>query len=747
MNLSILVPMSAAQERLDQSNGVVPTYTQNSLRRDLTLVPSRPRGDSIYLPPPIPYEQLAPLRSNLIFSLLINMPPLNQGSVLQPGGQAGDKRQRLSNGFSEQVLAEEIDLIINKDLFGKLLMDILLWDPMAPGLILGPGGSSQFQAMPQSGSFSDMLQSMISLGLIDFTGMSQEQRRDLILKMLNDPAQRTRFLNSVGNQGQTRLKEDIFGLLSQHSSNLASGLGANLSPDGRRDGDKDRLSPTLLMLLNPRREEPQLPRTLPQYSNQPPPSLAFTAPLPPPQRGGQQNHSGIPQQSSGQMPVSSGYPQYQGFANVPGANNANDIMYRQNLFSGLQGQQQYGMYAPQQAQYLSKPSGQGQATASSPSEQQSPDLNGANVMNLTAAQAKQLVPAQQYVKLEDGRPLLGATKIDQLMLVIQAREKGITKPIEQAPDGLILGAPNYSLLNLKSELDRDVLPRPVSLVGGVDKPKSMEDEHDTKRRKKGKQQQCPYCFKYFTQLTHLEVHIRLHIGYKPFKCHYCNKKFTQGGNLRTHLRLHTGEKPFTCDTCNRLFSRKGNLAAHKLTHENLKPFSCKLDGCDKLFTQLGNLKLHQNRFHLATLNELTHKLAEMNGEQLANLPEAEKEMLDYFKKLYKNSNKGIRGRGKQTKIITSAESPTQQQMPQLAAGSLPPGHPQYNLDSKPLMAPVVGAPVALPRQQNCQQLPNLMNLKMSPGSQAPGNNAPGSGAMDWGYRDQQISGGANYKRI
>ncbi|EGW34372.1 uncharacterized protein SPAPADRAFT_54517 [Spathaspora passalidarum NRRL Y-27907] len=273
---------------------------------------------------------------------------------------------------------------------------------------------------------------------------------------------------------------------------------------------------------------------------------------------------------------------------------------------------------------------------------------------------RNLVPAQQFAKSEDGRPLLGATKIDQLMLVIQARDKGVTKTIQQAPDGSILAPAPGAVFKQEA----DVLPAPVSLVGGVDKPhKKIEDEvdeeglvggedeehHHKHRRSKHKNQQCPYCFKYFTQSTHLEVHIRSHIGYKPFECTYCHKKFTQGGNLRTHLRLHTGEKPFTCDVCHRSFSRKGNLAAHKLTHENLKPFECKLDGCDKSFTQLGNLKSHQNRFHLNTLNMLTHRLAELSGDGLNNLPQEERELLDYFKDLYKNSNKGIRGRGKQHK--------------------------------------------------------------------------------------------------
>lgn len=254
-----------------------------------------------------------------------------------------------------------------------------------------------------------------------------------------------------------------------------------------------------------------------------------------------------------------------------------------------------------------------------------------------------LLPAQQIARAEDGRPLLGATKVDQLMLVIQAREKGNTGAIKQAEDGSILALPNAS------HAKNAVIPLTVDLVGGIEKPVKEEDAQggpERKKKRKGKTQQCPYCFKTFNQSTHLEVHVRSHIGYKPFQCSYCLKRFTQGGNLRTHMRLHTGEKPFTCEVCNRSFSRKGNLAAHMLTHNKEKPYECKLDNCDKSFTQLGNLKSHQNKFHLPTLNRLTQTLAELSGDALERLPEEEKELLNYFRKLYKNLNKGIRGRGR-----------------------------------------------------------------------------------------------------
>lgn len=171
-----------------------------------------------------------------------------------------------------------------------------------------------------------------------------------------------------------------------------------------------------------------------------------------------------------------------------------------------------------------------------------------------------LEPKDPLLVSDDGRPLLGATKVDQLMLMIQARKKGVTDRIPRGADGSLLleDAPS-------------IIPPASELVGGVEKPKARG----------AKQHECPYCHKCFTQSTHLEVHVRSHIGYKPFQCEYCGKRFTQGGNLRTHVRLHTGEKPYECEKCGRRFSRKGNLAAHRLTHENLKPFHCKLDGCNK----------------------------------------------------------------------------------------------------------------------------------------------------------------------
>lgn len=302
---------------------------------------------------------------------------------------------------------------------------------------------------------------------------------------------------------------------------------------------------------------------------------------------------------------------------------------------------------------------------------------------------------------------LGETKIDQLMLLIQARQKGITDEVKTDQGGEIIldGNPNVvpekkSLAGgiVKRRRKKDLLLSPMknelmlsgpialspsgseSILDGMlksdseldtktDGSKALEKTsksltsspmvnqaclntaasslddtlmNDTNTEGKNK---CLYCDQVFKQPTHLEVHTRSHIGYKPYKCKFCGKRFTQGGNLRTHEKLHTGLRPYECNICKRKFSRKGNLSAHMFTHNDMKPFVCKLENCNKRFTQLGNMKAHQNRFHKDTVLHLTAKLAKWNP-QTDIIPEEDRKLLEYFASLYKNSNKGIKGRGK-----------------------------------------------------------------------------------------------------
>ncbi|KFX87684.1 hypothetical protein O988_09326 [Pseudogymnoascus sp. VKM F-3808] len=153
---------------------------------------------------------------------------------------------------------------------------------------------------------------------------------------------------------------------------------------------------------------------------------------------------------------------------------------------------------------------------------------------------------------------------------------------------------------------------------------------------------------------------RAHTGAKPYTCTYptCHHAFSQLGNLKTHLRRHTGERPFACPTCGKTFAQRGNVRAHAAVHDAggaAKKFVCRLDGCGKCFTQLGNLKSHMNKFHVETLRGLTARFAE--SERGEGGGEEEDELLEYFRSLYRNANKGIKGRGKGRKVAATGTGP------------------------------------------------------------------------------------------
>lgn len=61
---------------------------------------------------------------------------------------------------------------------------------------------------------------------------------------------------------------------------------------------------------------------------------------------------------------------------------------------------------------------------------------------------------------------------------------------------------------------------------------------------------------------------------------------------------------------------------------------------------------HQNKFHAATLKDLTRRFATMHEGEAVSA--ADKDLWEYFTSLYKHSNKGIKGRGKDRRIFSTS---------------------------------------------------------------------------------------------
>lgn len=207
--------------------------------------------------------------------------------------------------------------------------------------------------------------------------------------------------------------------------------------------------------------------------------------------------------------------------------------------------------------------------------------------------------------------------------------------------------------------DIDTLMRAIQTKGQSSEAQAedIEEPADPPTSSKPKKRylcDIPDCGKAFYQKTHLEIHTRAHTGVKPFLCKEpsCGQRFSQLGNLKTHERRHTGERPYHCDICGKTFAQHGNVRAHKIVHTAAKPFTCKLDDCNKQFTQLGNLKSHQNKFHVETIRRLKARFENIReGDAVDSW---EKEMWEYFGSLYKNCNKGIKGRGKDRRISNTS---------------------------------------------------------------------------------------------
>ncbi|XP_071035112.1 zinc finger E-box-binding homeobox protein zag-1 isoform X2 [Parasteatoda tepidariorum] len=92
---------------------------------------------------------------------------------------------------------------------------------------------------------------------------------------------------------------------------------------------------------------------------------------------------------------------------------------------------------------------------------------------------------------------------------------------------------------------------------------------------------CQKCNASFTTKENLSKHKVYHVSNgqssnvqtndaeRRFKCSECGKAFKLKHHLQEHLRIHNGEKPFMCPNCGRRFSHSGSFSAHNTSKKCL----------------------------------------------------------------------------------------------------------------------------------------------------------------------------------
>lgn len=104
---------------------------------------------------------------------------------------------------------------------------------------------------------------------------------------------------------------------------------------------------------------------------------------------------------------------------------------------------------------------------------------------------------------------------------------------------------------------------------------------------------CQYCRRQFVNMTHLNDHLKMHCGPKPYYCIQLNCKatFPSHAELLMHRKVHT-EFQAQCmfPDCGRIFTETYQLYDHEAQHYII--FTCKAPNCGKVFYSQALLTSH-----------------------------------------------------------------------------------------------------------------------------------------------------------
>ncbi|XP_066403450.1 zinc finger protein 292 [Molothrus aeneus] len=125
--------------------------------------------------------------------------------------------------------------------------------------------------------------------------------------------------------------------------------------------------------------------------------------------------------------------------------------------------------------------------------------------------------------------------------------------------------------------------------------KGHKDNEEAKRflEMQSKKVICQYCRRHFVSVTHLNDHLQMHCGSKPYICIQmkCKAGFNSYAELLTHRREHqVFRAKCMFPKCGRVFSEAYLLYDHEAQHYNT--YTCRVTGCGKVYRSQNELEKH-----------------------------------------------------------------------------------------------------------------------------------------------------------
>ncbi|KAJ7341717.1 hypothetical protein JRQ81_006537 [Phrynocephalus forsythii] len=125
--------------------------------------------------------------------------------------------------------------------------------------------------------------------------------------------------------------------------------------------------------------------------------------------------------------------------------------------------------------------------------------------------------------------------------------------------------------------------------------KGHKDSEEAKRflEMQSKKVICQYCRRHFVSVTHLNDHLQMHCGSKPYICIQmkCKASFNSYAELLSHRKEHpVFRAKCMFPKCGRVFSEAYLLYDHEAQHYNT--FTCKFSGCGKVYRSQDELEKH-----------------------------------------------------------------------------------------------------------------------------------------------------------